>query len=312
MALVEQRPAVLSEDRSQKIDLRFVSPADGTPQQAVLFAPEEVGGKPLPLVLAPHAITWTPEQEYSGGLEGLKRGFHKGWYGLPDKYDVLIVIPHGHHYRETGCSCAGAAQIEDMAHLIDYLPEHGFPVDERRVYTCGLSMGGHEALVLAGRYPEKVAGAVAFNPIVDLGAWQYDLVHSKSEEIRSYGTGQRIANEVGGQPEDALELYAERNAMTYADKLAQVPICLFWSERDLVVPRQITHHAYALYQKVKSAGVTSPISEFNHTRSHGAIEDDDHTNWQLHEWCDYELALQWLLAQEKDRGRPDGNLYPIK
>ena len=299
MALVEQRPTVLPEDKSQHVHLSLISPVDGTLQQVELYTPACISGKPLPLVLAPHAITWTPDQEYEGGLEGLKRGYHRGWYGLPDKYEVLIAIPHGHHYREAGCSCAGAAQIIDMAYLIDYLPNNGFPIDEHRVYACGLSMGGHEALVLAGRYPNKIAGAAAFNPIVDLGAWQYDLVYSSSEEIRSYGTGMRIANEVGGLPEEAPALYAERNAMTYEEQLVQIPIMLYWSERDLVVPRQVTHHAYALYQKVKALGATNPISEFNHTRSHGAIGDNDQTNWQLHEWCDYELALQWLLIHQK-------------
>jgi hypothetical protein len=28
---------------------------------------------------------------------------------------------------------------------------------------------------------------------------------------------------------------------------------------------------------------------------------DQITRWQLHEWCDYELALRWLLNHKKEQ-----------
>ena len=300
MPILEQRPAQILPDTSRFQPLTFTSPADGTPQKVNVYSPSTHTDEPLALVLAPHPITWTPEQEYQGGWDGMQKwGYHRGYYGLADEFGVIIALPHGHHRREEFCSLGALEQIADMAYLIDALPRHGYAVDQGRVHVCGKSMGGQEALLLAGRYPEKLAAAVAFNPIIDLAAWQEDLANSPLPEIREFGTDKRVANEVGGLPSDVAALYAERNALTYADGLAQVPTLIFWTEVDSIVPRQITHHTMKLYKTVKANNVTSPVAEYNHTRIHAVQDFGGDIGWQLHEWCDYKLALQWMLMHRK-------------
>jgi len=300
MPILEQHPAQVSPDKSRFETLTFTSPADSTPQRVNVYSPSKPTSEPLPLVLAPHPITWTPEQEYQGGWDGMQKwGYHRGYYGLADQFGIIIALPHGHHRREDFCSLGAPEQIADMAYLIDVLDEHGYRVDKGRVYVCGKSMGGQEALVLAGRYPEKLAAAVAFNPIIDLAAWQEDLANSPLPEIREFGTDKRVANEVGGLPTEVPALYAERSATTYADGLAQVPTLIFWAEVDSIVPRQITHHTMKLYEIVKARSITSPIAEYNHTRIHAVQDFGGDIGWQLHEWCDYELALRWMLAHKK-------------
>jgi pimeloyl-ACP methyl ester carboxylesterase len=250
----------------------------------------------MPLLLAPHPITWTAAADYHGGLAGLVRKYHRGYYGLAEKHQVIIAMPHGHQHREDLCSLAGPAQIADMNYLIDGLGDFGYQVDHTRVYTCGLSMGGQEALVLAGRHPDRITAAVAFNPIVDLAAWQEDLANSAVPEIREYDTAARIAREVGGSPAEAQDAYAVRSATNFVEGLSRVPVLIFWSEQDIIVPRQVTHHTYLLYRRVKELDVNSPFAEYNHTRMHGPLQFDKTTRWQLHEWCDYDLALRWLLC----------------
>jgi poly(3-hydroxybutyrate) depolymerase len=300
MSILPPHPEHTLVDASRFETIVFTSPADGTSQQVNVFSPSTSTGEPLPLVLAPHPITWTPEQEYQGGWDGMQKwGYHRGYYGLSDEYGVIIALPHGHHRREEFCSLAAPEQIADMAYLVDALDEHGYRVDKGRVYVCGKSMGGQEALVLAGRYPEKLAAAVAFNPIIDLAAWQEDLANSPLPEIREFGTDKRIANEVGGLPAAVPALYAQRSATTYADGLAQVPTLIFWTEVDSIVPRQITHHTMKLYEMVKARAITSPIAEYNHTKIHAVQDFGGDIGWQLHEWCDYELALRWMLVHQK-------------
>jgi hypothetical protein len=46
-------------------------------------------------------------------------------------------------------------------------------------------------------------------------------------------------------------------------------------------------------------GLSCQIAEYNHTEIHGQIEMDQLNRWRLHEWCDYELALRWLLNHKK-------------
>jgi pimeloyl-ACP methyl ester carboxylesterase len=253
----------------------------------------------LPLVLAPHAITWTAAEDYHGGIEGLSRGYHVGYLGLAERHRLIIAMPHGHHHREALCSLAGQGQIDDMAFLIDALAGHRYRVDKSRVYACGLSMGAQEALVLAGRHPDRIAAVVAFNPIVDLAAWHEDLVMSDVPEIREYDTAARIANELGGTPAEVPDRYAARSPAEYARALAHVPTLIFWSEHDLIVPRQITHHTIPLVRRVKEFDPNSAFTEYNHSRIHGPLSFDQLTCWQLHEWCDYDLAIRWLVDHVK-------------
>jgi len=74
---------------------------------------------------------------------------------------------------------------------------------------------------------------------------------------------------------------------------------IYWSDQDLIVPRQLSHHSYLLYTQVKDGTATSPVAEYNHTKSHGLLDYDKLTRWQLHEYCDYDLALHWLLGHQK-------------
>lgn len=299
MSLICERPRPLPSDRSRRDQILFTSQADGTVQVVDLYTPSQPGQEPLPLVLAPHPITWTAAEEYHGGYEGYRLGYHRGWYGLADKYGVAIAMPHGHHRRVVNCSLASPEQIGDMAQIISEIAERGTHVDLQRVYLCGKSMGGQEALVAAGCHPDLFAAVVAFNPIVDLAAWYQDLAGIDVEEIQAFRPDELIVDEVGGLPQDVPDAYDERSAMRYAGALSQMPCLIFWSEEDLVVPRQTTHHAYRLYAMVKDLSASSPIAEYNHTRIHGRLDLGIETRWQLHEWCDYELALNWMLVHSR-------------
>ncbi len=299
MSLYLEIPKGLPPDRSTRQTITFVSPADGKEQQADIYSPSENAGVALPLVLAPHPISWTAAEDYHGGITGLKRGYHPGWYGLADKFGVLIAMPHGHHRRTEACSLASPEQIIDLAYLADVLEKEGYLVDRHRIYACGLSMGGLETLVITGKFPSLLAAAVAFNPIVDLAAWQQSMQISDLPEVKEFGTARNISTEVGGLPHEVPQAYLERSPFNYLDGLATVPSLIFWSEKDIVVPHQDTSHSYRLYKMVKNLSIFNPISEYNHTQIHGLISFDTQARWQLHEWCDYELALTWLLRHSR-------------
>ena len=84
MPILPPQPTHIAPDRSRLQTISFTSPADGTTQQVNVYSPTSApGDEPLPLLLAPHPITWTPEQEYQGGWDGMQKwGYHRGYYGL--------------------------------------------------------------------------------------------------------------------------------------------------------------------------------------------------------------------------------------
>ncbi len=297
MSLFRQYPMQVAPDPSRRQEIVFTSPADGREQRVDVYAPPTAADQPLPLVVGLHGAGWTAAQDYHWGPPDLKVGYHQGWYGLAARYGVIIATPHGHHQREALMSFGSPEQIADIAYLADLAAGSGYRVDRKRVYVCGLSMGGQEVLVAAGQHPEMFAAAVAFNPVVDLGVLQRDMVDV--DRIRQSDAAPRIVNEVGGLPDEVPAAYEERSPLSYVDGLAHVPTMLYWSDRDLIVPRQATHHSYRLYQMVKASSVTNPICEYNHTFSHGVTEFPPEVCWQLHEWSDYELALRWLLIHRR-------------
>lgn len=294
------------DDRSHHATIIFRSPYDETEQRADVHAPRMQSMEPVPLVLAPHPIGWTAAQDYFGGIEGLKRGAHPGWRTLADRHGVVIAQPHGHGRIDPLASCAFAGQITDMAFLIDELPRQGFAVDPRRVYVSGLSMGGLEAVVLLGRYPDRLAGGFVFNAVLDLATWYDDLRRSPIGDIQAYRTWERIAAEVGGTPEEIPDAYDARSAFAVTEALTRTPLMLYWTQYDSVVPRQATHHSLHLYRTIKSLAFASPVAEYEHTLSHGVVPDpeDWEAGWRLHEYADYDLALTWLLRHQK-RSEPD-------
>lgn len=289
----------LSVDTSAFRELRFLSESDGTEQTVDLYLPLERTNQRIGLLIAPHPMTWTAREDYSGGLPDLKRKFHRGYHGLASKYGIAIAMPHGHHRKSQNASLAFPPQIDDLASVPRIVNETGILVDESRVYACGLSMGGQEALVLAGRYPQLLAAVVAFSPIVDLVAWHDDMESSVLPEIMQYGTTSNIENEVGGKPSEARAEYEERSPIKYLAGISHVPALLFWSDKEAVVPRQLTHHSYRLYKEIKATNPSSPIVEYNHTFIHGVDTFTAEAMWMLHEWCDYEWAVQWLIQHAK-------------
>lgn len=49
---------------------------------------------------------------------------------------------------------------DDVIEVLDYVLEH-YNTDSTRVYVCGMSMGAYGTMDVAGKYPERIAAAVA-------------------------------------------------------------------------------------------------------------------------------------------------------
>ena len=277
---------------SGKKTLGFISNFDKKECFVDIYMPSDPVNKPLPLVIAPHPITWTSAEDYFGGVSDLKKKEHLGYHGLSDKYQIFIAMPHGHHRKKEYCSLAYDGQMEDMAYIPNLLEKNNFPIDKKRIYCCGLSMGGQESLVFAGRFPSLVAAAVVFNPIVDLAAWYEDSESSTTEEFLEFAAFMNI--EVGGSPTENPDAYSKRSPIHYINSLSQVPLLIFWSEKDSLVPRQEEKHSYRLFRAIKEKNCSAPISEFNHTVIHHYVDYSPLERYMIHEWCDYDWALNWL------------------
>ena len=243
---------------------------DGHERKAYVLLPHgyRPGHNPaIPLVISPHGRA-------VDGLINTRR-----WGNLPTIGDFAVVNPDGYGRRLPLHSWGYAGQIDDLAHMADTV-EARLPwvhFDRTRIYAVGGSMGAQETLLLAGRYPHLLAGAVAVDGPSDFGLQYRNFPRLKCGRTclarwGQIGLGkQRLArDEVGGTPQTAAAAFAERSPITYARAIADscVRVQIWWSRTDKVVvdPAQQSGRMFqALKQMNPQAPVDEYVGEWNHT-----------------------------------------------
>jgi poly(3-hydroxybutyrate) depolymerase len=198
---------------------------------AVVVAPAayspERPSPPLPLVISPHG-------------RGVRARTNANlWRDLPGRGGFVVICPGGMGRRLPLHSWGWRGQIDDLARMPGILSAKRpwLQVDLERVYAVGGSMGGQETLLLVGRHPELLAGAVAFDSVTDFFRRYSDfaLLGRKGRTLQALA---RI--EVGGTPATNPTEYRLRSPQHWLDEVARsgVPLQIRWSDADQIVTGQ--------------------------------------------------------------------------
>ena len=228
----------------------------------------------IPLVISPHG------RAVDGEINTRR------WGKLPTLGNFAVVNPDGYGRLLPLHSWGYSGQISDLARMPDIV-EADLPwvhIDRTRLYAVGGSMGAQETLLLAGRYPHLLAGAVAVDGPADF-ALQYEnfprLKCDKRCLARGWGqigaAKQKLARkEIGGTPRTAPEKFAARSPISYAHAIAEscTPVQIWWSRTDKVVldPEQ---QSGRMAKALRAANPAAPIDEY--------IGAWDHTDAMRHE-----------------------------
>src|SRR5690606_25221408 len=78
------------------------------------------------------------------------------------RYGVLYAINKGQEVPGivVAPQSRGGWDPDKVIEIVDYAIEH-YNADPDRIYVCGMSMGGYGTMDVAGKYPERIAAAVA-------------------------------------------------------------------------------------------------------------------------------------------------------
>jgi len=196
-------------------DIRYRSPADGTYQRALFYAPPKA--EAVPLLVALH--TWSGNYRQTYNVQCAKWCIDKGWAFIHPDFRGPNRNP-----KATGSELAVADIVGAVKHAMGTAR-----VDASRIYLFGASGGGHMSLVMAGRHPEIWAGVSSWVPITDLKAW---YVECKAAG-RSYAAD--IAASVGGDPtasKRAAEECRRRSPLTYLLNARGLPLDINAGIRD--------------------------------------------------------------------------------
>lgn len=236
----------------RRAEARWVAGPAG-PVQAFVVTPE--GDGPWPTVLSVH-----------GGPEWHERDrFEPGTLALVDA-GYAVVLPnyrgstgYGVAFRRALIGNPWFPELEDVIASLDDVVAAGI-ADPARVAFEGWSWGGCLACLAAGRHPDRFAAVIAGIPSGDFVAAH----HACMPELRAYDVAL-----YGGTPDELPELWAERNPMTYVDRVRS-PVLVIAGERDPRCPPEgITPWIDALVQR----GV--PVEAHFYAEGHHANRVDE-------------------------------------
>lgn len=216
----------------------------------------------LPLVISPHGRGVSAKSDC------------RSWAALPAIGRFAVICPAGEGSHLQLDSWGAPGQIADLSRMPLVIHERlpWLHIEQHHVYAVGGSMGGEEVLLMVGRYPHLLAGAIAFDSVANLSRQYYDLPRLRCDSAclhkwkQPVGIGLQglMREEVGGTPATNPKGYALRSPLQYARQIAfsGVPLELWWSRSDLIVPEQRLRQSGALFGRILSLNPNAPVEGF--------------------------------------------------
>lgn len=168
-------------------------------------------------------------------------------------WDVLVPdhrgsTGHGRAYQQALEGRWGDLDVDDVATMLEHEQRRGGWSGDGTV-IMGSSAGGLTVLGVAARYPHRIAAAVALYPVTDL----VDL-RQRSHRFERHSTDTLVA-----PVPDGVDVLRERSPLTWAHRLAGVPLMVMHGTDDPVVP---VEQSRALVAAIGEAGGTVEYVEY--------------------------------------------------
>lgn len=173
----------------------FASPADGTEQKTLLYAPP--GGEPAPLLVAFHTWSGDFRQDESPYARWCMA---RGW---------ALVHPDLRGPANRAEAAGSDLAFADLRAVID-LAKSRRRIDTDRIYAIGVSGGGMMTLLATARMPEVWAAASAWVPVTDLVAWHAE---STARHNKYAADVERVCGGPPGTSPSVDAAYATRSAV---------------------------------------------------------------------------------------------------
>ncbi len=223
------------------------SSVDGKPQPVGWMAPPEATIRPAPLLVFLHSWSSDYRQDSSAWQREAKQ---HGWFFLQPDF-------RGPNNRPEACGSPLARQ--DVLDAIDWAAaQHN--IDRSRIYLAGASGGGHMALLMASRHPDRFSAVSAWVGISDLAEWQ--RFHSRGEKPGRYA--EMVVAACGGPPEASpavAQEYRERSPIYWLQHTGDLPLDLAAGVHDGKQGSVPIAQTLRAYNVVATARGGAPVSD---------------------------------------------------
>lgn len=238
--IVTNRDADGGEIRLREVSIE--STADGSRQPIRLWRPEAEVSQPVPLLVFLHS--WSADYRQDKP-DWLHQAAIRNW---------VFIQPNFRGANDRPEACGSALAQQDILDAIDWAIRH-YEIDESRIYLAGASGGGHMAMLMAAKHPERFSAVSAWVGISDLADWY--RFHSPGDAPDKYA--RMIQACCGGRPGDSDLVdreYRERSPIHWLGRIGDLPLDLSAGVYDGVrgaVPFDHSIQAFNAVAKAKGA-----------------------------------------------------------
>lgn len=231
-------------------DLREVTLAsslDGEPQTVKWWAPAEESARARPLFVFLHSWSGDYRQD---NTRWLRHAARNGW---------VFVHPDFRGPNRSPKACGSRWARRDILDAIDFAAER-LSIDRSRIYLAGSSGGGHMAMLMAGRHPDRFSAVSAWVGISDLVEW-HDF-HTVDGKPQNYA--RMIRRSLGGPPGTSGEIdaeYRDRSAIHFLHRIGDLPLDLAAGVRDGKSGSVPIRHTLRAFNVVARSHGNEPIPE---------------------------------------------------
>ncbi|MEX1039768.1 MAG: prolyl oligopeptidase family serine peptidase [Pirellulaceae bacterium] len=223
------------------IEKTLVSSFDGSSQPLRYalpdsLAPDSQESEVRPLLVFLHS--WSSDYRLHKKV-WLDAALRRGW---------IFVEPNFRGPNNNAEACGSEAAQADILDSVAFaIQELG--ADPNRIYLAGASGGGHMAMLMAGRHPERFTAVSAWVGISDLAQWHEDRTAHASDDRYA----KMIVNCCGGVPgesETVDEQYVERSPIHWITGLGDLPLDIAAGVHDGKSGSVPFQHSIRLFNKV--------------------------------------------------------------
>ncbi len=103
----------------------------------------------------------------------------------------------------------GGWDADKVMEVVDYVLKNNPNADESRIYVCGMSLGGYGTMEIAGKYPDRIAAAVAIcgggnvAEAANLAKVPISLYHGTADRIVPISESRKIMKAIKNVDENA-------------------------------------------------------------------------------------------------------------
>lgn len=228
-------------------EVSVISSLDGEQQPVRYWAPANAKQKPTVLFVFLHSWSSDYKQDNS---KWLKHAVQHGWIFLHPNFRGANLSPK---------ACGSKWARQDVLDAMNWAAAE-FQIDDRRVYLCGVSGGGHMAMLMAGHHPDRFSAVSAWVGISDLADWY--RFHRKDGKPQRYA--QMILKCFGQPPGFSKAVdddYKDRSPLFHLHQTGDLPIDIWAGVNDGHSGSVPVSHSLKAFNRIAETRGADPVTD---------------------------------------------------